>query len=158
MPKVVYSRHYNIGFYGFERMHPFDSRKYGRVWKLLKQKFGRQLKSMSIRTDRGASREELLLVHTEAYLKQLRDSKYIARALELPIVAKMPAWMIDWHVLRPMRWATRGTILAAEAALENGLAINLSGGYHHARPDQGEGFSIYADIGIAVAASGRVAN
>lgn len=27
--------------------------------------------------------------------------------------------------------------------------MNLSGGYHHAGPDRGEGFSIYADIGIA---------
>ncbi len=31
------------------------------------------------------------------------------------------------------------------------MAINLSGGYHHAKPDRGEGFSIYADAGIAVA-------
>lgn len=152
MPRVVYSRHYNIGFYGLERLHPFDSRKYGRVWRLLKQKFGRrQLRKVAIPTDRAASRAELLLVHTPAYLARLRDSKYVARALEVPVVSRLPGWVVDWHVLRAMRWATRGTFLAAQAALDDGLAINLSGGYHHAKPNQGEGFSIYADVGVAVA-------
>lgn len=151
MPKVVYSRHYNIGFYGLERLHPFDSRKYGRVWRLLKRHFGRQLRAMSIATDRAASRDELLLVHSAEYLAKLRESKYVAQALEVPVVAKLPGWVVDWHVLSPMRWATRGTMLAAEAAMTDGLAINLSGGYHHAKPTEGEGFSIYADIGIAVA-------
>lgn len=44
-----------------------------------------------------------------------------------------------------------GTILAAREALRCGLAINLSGGYHHARPDGGEGFSVYADVALAIA-------
>jgi len=42
-------------------------------------------------------------------------------------------------------------MLAARAALEHGFAVNLSGGYHHAQPNRGEGFSIYCDIGISVA-------
>jgi histone deacetylase 11 len=58
--------------------------------------------------------------------------------------------LIDWRVLRPMRWATAGTILAAREALKSGLVINLSGGYHHASPEKGEGFSIYADAALAV--------
>jgi histone deacetylase 11 len=53
-------------------------------------------------------------------------------------------------VLNPMLWATRGTILAAEQALVCGLAVNLGGGFHHAKPDGGEGFCIYNDIAIAV--------
>ncbi len=148
---VVYTLHYNIGFYGLERLHPFDSRKYGRAWKVLKRHFGRSLDSMWVRPDRPANREELRLVHTEAYLDQLRDPRYVAEALELPIVRRLPAFAINWHILRPMRWATRGTILAAQEAVQHGLAVNLSGGYHHAKPDGGEGFSIYADAGIAVA-------
>ncbi len=36
-------------------------------------------------------------------------------------------------------------------ALDHGLVVNLGGGYHHAKPEHGEGFSIYADVGIAVA-------
>jgi len=35
MPHVVYHRNYNIGFYGLERLHPFDSRKYGKAWRAI---------------------------------------------------------------------------------------------------------------------------
>ncbi|QDU94370.1 histone deacetylase family protein [Lignipirellula cremea] len=151
MHRVVYSRHYNIGFYGLERLHPFDSRKYGRVWKQLRRHFGAALRRYHVRPTRPANREELLLVHTDAYLKQLRNSQYVAKALEVPAVRYLPWWAIDLHILRPMRWATRGTLVAAQEALEHGFAVNLSGGYHHAKPDRGEGFSIYADAGICVA-------
>lgn len=151
MPRIVYSHHYNIGFYGLERLHPFDSRKYGRAWKLLQKQLDSSLNPMWLRPSRPASWAELKLVHSEAYLQSLRDSGSVAQALELPPLSHVPPWLIDWHVLRPMRWATRGSILAAQAALDHGLAVNLSGGYHHAKPDQGEGFCIYSDIGIAIA-------
>lgn len=151
MSRVVYSPKYNIGFYGLERLHPFDSRKYGRAWKQLRARFGSSLRQLHVKPDRAVSREELLLVHTEGYLKQLSNSMYVAQALELPPLQFLPFWIIDHHVLRPMRWATRGTIIAAQEALEHGLAINLSGGYHHAKPGNGEGFCVYADAAIAVA-------
>ena len=151
MPRIVYSRHYNIGFYGLERLHPFDSRKYGRAWRLLRRHFGSALPPLHVRPRRAATRDELTLVHSNAYLGQLRKPKYVAGALEVPPIRRLPSWAIDWHILRPMRWATRGTILAAQNALEHGFAVNLSGGYHHAKPNHGEGFSIYSDIGIAVA-------
>ena len=150
MVKIIYSRKYNIGFYGLERLHPFDSKKYGRAWRYLRAKLGRRLKQLAIKTDRSANLEELLFIHDFEYLKQLRSSRYVAAALELPPVAWLPGWVVDLHILRPMRWATRGTIVAAESALKCGLAINLSGGYHHAKPGNGEGFSIYADAAIAV--------
>jgi histone deacetylase 11 len=155
MPRVVYSRHYDIGFYGLERLHPFDSRKYGRAWKLLRRRFGSSLRQFHVRPTRPAGREELLLIHADDYLQRLRDPTYVARALEVPQVRLLPGWAIDWHVLRPMRWATRGTIIAAEEALTHGFAVNLSGGYHHAKPDRGEGFSIYADVPIAIASLRR---
>ncbi len=151
MSRVVYSSHYNIGFYGLERLHPFDSRKYGRAWRQLRRRFGSSLRPLHVRPTRAANREELLLIHTEAYLEQLHDSQYVANALEVPAVRHLPWRAIDYHVLRPMRWATRGTIGAAQQALAHGLAVNLSGGYHHAKPDRGEGFCIYADAAIAVA-------
>lgn len=49
-----------------------------------------------------------------------------------------------------MRWATGGTVLACRLALEKGLAINLGGGYHHAGPERGGGFCIYADVPLAL--------
>ncbi len=148
--RLVYSPHYNIGFFGLERLHPFDSKKYGRAWKTLRRRFGADLKTMAVRPRRPISRDELLTVHESQYLKALRKPAYVAGALELPPVRFLPYALIDWCVLRPMRWATMGTVIAAREALEHGLAVNLSGGYHHAKPNGGEGFCIYNDIAIAV--------
>jgi histone deacetylase 11 len=149
-PRIVYSRHYNIGFFGLERLHPFDSRKYRRAWRLLRRRFGRRLRLIWQRPAAPIRREELLRIHNAEYLDRLQDPRVVARAVELPMVADFPAWSIDRYILQPMRWATAGTIDAALAAMAHGLAINLSGGYHHAKPDAGEGFCIYADAALAI--------
>ncbi len=151
--KIVYSPHYDIGFFGLERLHPFDSRKYSHAWRCLQREFGARLRELHVKTDKPISREELLRVHSAEYLELLRRPKYVASALELPVVEKLPSWIIDRCILRPMRWGTKGTILATQAAISDGVAVNLSGGYHHTKPDQGEGFCIYADIGLAIDAA-----
>ena len=149
-PRIVYASQYNIGFLGLERLHPFDSRKYGRAWGQLRKRYGDRLRRFHVRPERPVNHEELLEVHTAAYLRRLNDPAFVANVLELPPLRRLPHWAIDWFVLRRMRWATMGTILAAREALEHGLAINLAGGYHHASPDDGHGFSAYADVGLAV--------
>ncbi len=158
-PKIVYSPSYNIGFLGVERLHPFDSRKYGRAWSVLHNQFGRNLTKVHVRPARSIRRRELIAVHSTTYLDKFRHSKFIAGVLEVPQLRFLPWWAVDHFVLRPMRWATMGTIVAAREAMDYGLAINLSGGYHHASPDDGHGFSAYADVGLAVhdlRASGRL--
>ncbi|EVU07269.1 histone deacetylase domain protein [Vibrio parahaemolyticus VP2007-007] len=42
-----------------------------------------------------------------------------------------------------------GTLLTAEKALEHGIALHLSGGYHHAHKDFGSGFCLFNDLVIA---------
>ena len=150
MPRIVYSRHYNIGFFGLEKLHPFDSRKYGRAWRCLRGHFGAVLRRIWVRPPRPVRREELLKVHESDYLNRLRQPKYVASALEIPQLRYAPSWLIDWCVLRPMRWATMGTVVAARECLHHGFAVNLGGGYHHAKPGGGEGFCIYSDIALAI--------
>jgi histone deacetylase 11 len=65
MPSVVYTRQYNIGFFGLERLHPFDSRKYGRAWKLIKEVHADMLRQVHLRPNRPANRDELRLVHSD---------------------------------------------------------------------------------------------
>jgi histone deacetylase 11 len=149
-PRIVYSPRYNISAMGFERLHPFDSRKYGRTWKVLKRRFGRSLRRFHVKPSRPAARVDLLHIHTAQYLDRLKEAKFVARVLEVPQLRYLPGWLVNWLVLRPMRWAVAGTVIAAREALEHGLAVNLSGGYHHASPDDGHGFSAYADVGLAV--------
>jgi histone deacetylase 11 len=100
----------------------------------------------------SVSDEQLGLVHTQEYLKSLRTSAVVAQAIEVPSLRRAPWWLLDRFVLQPMRWATAGAIIAANAAVEHGLAFNLGGGFHHAKPNAGEGFSIYNDIAVMVRA------
>jgi acetoin utilization deacetylase AcuC-like enzyme len=44
---------------------------------------------------------------------------------------------------------TQGTINCSEAALANGIALNVAGGTHHAFADKGEGFCLLNDFAIA---------
>lgn len=148
--RLVYHPNYNISFFGIENLHPFDSKKYGRAWSVLQAEFGEKLSRYAIPVDRPVNEAELLTIHSADYLAKLRDAKEIASALELAPVAMLPAALTRWRVLRPMRWAARGSVLAAQAVMETGLAVNLSGGYHHAKPAEGEGFCIYSDIALLV--------
>lgn len=89
-------------------------------------------------------------MHSRQYLSRLKSSRVIATTLEMPPFQFCPAWLLRWRVLQPMRWATRGSVLAAKAALETGLSVNLSGGYHHAKPSSGEGFCVFSDAALIV--------
>lgn len=148
--KLVFSPHYDISLFGIERLHPFDSRKYGRAWRVIQKQLGRNLDRFQVAVPRPVARDDLLTIHSPAYLSKLRRSSYLAQALEVPPAAFVPAWLLNWRILRPMRWAVMGSLVAARAALESGVAVNLSGGYHHAKPDRGEGFCIYSDIAFLV--------
>ena len=150
--KIAYDRRYNFPFSGWaSRQHPFDGRKYGRAWQRLRELVGTQIDSIRLAVPRAISDEELLLVHDPAYLQRLKRADVVARVVEVPQLAKVPGWLLDRLLLAPMRWATAGTIITARAAIAEGLAVNLGGGFHHAKPAAGEGFCCYADVAIAAA-------
>src|SRR5437868_5989106 len=100
-PRLVYVRHYNIAFAGLERLHPFDSRKYGRAWKLLRRRFGSRLRPFTVKPPRQIRHAELLAVHTPEYLRRLREPRFLAGILEIPLLRYLPGWLTDWRVLRP---------------------------------------------------------
>lgn len=93
---------------------------------------------------------DLSTFHEALYLRRLNDSAFLAGVLEIPALRRVPAWLIDWRILRPMRWAAMGTAIGAREAIKHGLAVNLGGGYHHASPERGHGFCVYADVGLAI--------
>jgi histone deacetylase 11 len=144
---LVYHPAYNITAFGLERLHPFDGRKYRRIHDALIAR-GLLLRGDFVRP-RPARRFDLLKVHTPAYLQTLNSPEILAGILEVAVVRRLPRWLIDWRILRPMRYATGGTILACRLALKHGIAINLGGGYHHAADSWGGGFCVYADVPLA---------
>lgn len=48
------------------------------------------------------------------------------------------------------RRSVGGTIAACRAALEDGIAVHLAGGTHHAFRDRGEGYCVFNDAAVAV--------
>jgi len=91
-----------------------------------------------------AALEDLALVHTMEYLGKLANDR-----LEAAEVRKigMPWSGALW---RRSRLAVQGTLEAARAALDDGIAGNLAGGTHHAFPSHGEGFCVLNDAAIAI--------
>ncbi|MEP6766041.1 MAG: histone deacetylase [Gemmatimonadaceae bacterium] len=88
--------------------------------------------------------EDLLRVHTPHYVREVTNGTLPAaaqRRIGLP-------WS-ESFVERAYR-VVRGTCEAAESALQNGVAMNLAGGTHHAFPDFGEGFCTFNDVAVAI--------
>jgi acetoin utilization deacetylase AcuC-like enzyme len=101
----------------------------------------------------AATDEELLRVHTAEYIEKVTNgtlSEAEQRRIGLPWSPEMP---------ERSRRSTGGTIEACRAALNEGIAVNLAGGTHHAFPDAGEGFCVFNDAAVAaraMQAEGRI--
>ena len=145
---IVYSKNYQISLGGFEKLHPFDINKYATIY--LQLVADGLITPDQVFVPEEIGTEDLLRVHTKAYLEDLKDKAKVARYIEASQLRLLPMFMIESGVLKPFRIATAGTVLAARQALNSGIAINIGGGYHHAEPGRGGGFCIYSDMPIAI--------
>lgn len=96
------------------------------------------------------SEADLVLVHDAALIRDLHDPKAVATAIEFPELAFLPAELVWQAVVQPQLLATGGTCAALRAAAAGEWAINLSGGYHHARRNLSHGFCLINDVAVAV--------
>ena len=93
---------------------------------------------------RPASDEDVLLVHTRDYVHKLKTGTLSAREelqMEIPYSPEL---------VRAFWLAAGGSIIAADYAIDDGIAITIGGGFHHAFPDHGEGFCMINDIAVAI--------
>lgn len=122
--------------------HPFPMAKYPLARERLRAS-GLLAEAAWLEPDE-AGREDLERVHTVGYLDRLYGDALTP--------AEVRALGVPWtpRLLRRSRLAVQGTLLAARAALEDGLAGNLAGGTHHAFADHGEGFCVLNDVAVAV--------
>ncbi len=93
-----------------------------------------------------ASEDDVLLVHSPLYVNKLMEGSLSARE-ELEMEIPYSPQVVDAFMLH-----TGGSILAAEHALEDGVGINMGGGFHHAFPEHGEGFCMINDFAVAIRA------
>lgn len=87
--------------------------------------------------------EQILETHTLEYLgklNQLNLSKREIRNIGFPVKREL--------IIRGKHIA-KGTLDCALFAMQDGVAMNVAGGTHHAFADRGEGFCVFNDIALA---------
>ena len=138
--KLVYSEKYFLPI----GEHVFRADKYRLIVERLLQQ------GLADRSDliepSPASEQDVMLVHSPHYVNKLMEGSLSARE-ELQMEIPYSPQVVDAFMLH-----TGGSILAAERALEDGICINVGGGFHHAFPDHGEGFCMMNDIAVAIRA------
>ena len=136
--KLVYSDDYYLPI----GAHVFPAEKYRRVHDRLIETG--LVEASDFVTPQPASDQDVLLVHTPAYVQKLKTGTLSAREeleMEVPYSPEL---------VRAFWLAAGGSILAADYALQNRIAINIGGGFHHAFPDHGEGFCVIHDVAVAI--------
>ena len=136
--KVVYHPHYDLNL----GVHVFPSQKF----RLIAEKLVSSgvAENSDFLQPQPASDADLLRVHTASWIHKLRTGTLTASEimkLEVPYSKELAeaVWL-----------AAGGTILAAQSALQDGFGSNLSGGFHHAYANHGEGFCAIHDVAVAV--------
>jgi acetoin utilization deacetylase AcuC-like enzyme len=136
--KLVYSDDYYLPI----GAHVFPAEKYKRIHDRLLATGNAEPEDFV--TPRAASDQDVLLVHTPQYVEKLKTGTLSAREqLELEV-----PYSLD--LVRAFWLAAGGSILAADHAINDGIAVSIGGGFHHAFPGHGEGFCMIHDVAIAI--------
>src|SRR5499427_3331511 len=136
--KLVYSDDYYLPI----GSHVFPAEKYRRISERLRTTGVAE--AADFVKPQPASDQDVLLVHTPLYVQKLKTGTLSAREeleMEIPYSAEL---------VRAFWLAAGGSILAADYALNDGIAFSVGGGFHHAFPDHGEGFCMIHDVAIAI--------
>lgn len=136
--KIVYHPRYDLNL----GAHVFPSQKFRMIQELLlREKIAAPEDFVQ---PPAASDEDLLRVHTPDWITKLKTGTLTASEimkLEVPYSPELAeaVWL-----------AAGGSILAGQLALRDGIASNLSGGFHHAYASHGEGFCAINDVAVAI--------
>jgi acetoin utilization deacetylase AcuC-like enzyme len=122
--------------------HTFPVRKYALLRKRVEEEDLAWPDSLVV--PHAATDEELAAVHDPEYIRRVQHGELTpaeVRRLGLP-------WSPE--LVERSRRTTGGTIEAGRAALDEGVAVNLAGGTHHAFRDAAEGYCVFNDAAVAV--------
>lgn len=133
---------YSDGYYLPIGQHVFPAEKYRLVQRKLIE--SGEAAAEDFVNPEPARDEDILLVHTRAYVNKLKTGTLSARE-EMELEVPYSRELVDAFWL-----SAGGSILAADCALKDGIALNIGGGFHHAFPDHGEGFCMIHDVAVAI--------
>lgn len=89
---------------------------------------------------------------TDAALLRVHCPDYVSRVMEGGLsTTEQRRIGFPWspQMAERSRRVSGASMAAAEAALQDGIAVNLAGGTHHARRDQGAGYCVFNDTVVA---------
>jgi acetoin utilization deacetylase AcuC-like enzyme len=124
--------------------HRFPMRKYVRLRERLLEEG--VLTPDELNEPPPASDEEILRCHDHDYLARMTSGNMTPREMLRIGFPWSPA------MVERSRRSSGATIVAALTALEEGIAVNLAGGTHHAARAHGEGYCVFNDSPIAARA------
>ena len=124
--------------------HSFPMAKYSRLRERVVRE--RIVDPGDLVTPDAATWDVLALVHTGAYLEQVRTGT-LPREMQRRIGFPWSPGMVERG-----RRSVGGTMAASRQAFVDGAAVNLAGGTHHAFSDRGEGYCVFNDIAVAARA------
>lgn len=132
--------------------HRFPMQKYS----LLRERLlaGGEFTEADFLTPPAATDEELCRAHSPDYVRRMTGGDIGTAELKRIGFPWSPG------MVERSRRSAGATLAACRAALEEGCAVNLAGGTHHAHADRGEGFCVFNDAAVAalaMQAEGRVA-
>jgi acetoin utilization deacetylase AcuC-like enzyme len=136
--KLVYHERYDLNL----GTHVFPSQKFRLIYEMLLRE-GIATPQDFLRPE-PASDEDILRVHTPEWVRKLKTGTLTASEVMLLEVPYSP------ELVEAVWLAAGGTILAAQSGLRDGFGSNLSGGFHHAYPEHGEGFCAIHDVAVAI--------
>lgn len=87
--------------------------------------------------------EDILSTHTAEYWRKLSTNTLTKKEI------RKIGFPVRPELIHRGRFITQGTIDCVKFAMEQGVAMNVAGGTHHAFADSGEGFCIFNDFAIA---------
>lgn len=119
--------------------HRFPMPKYG----LLRDRVQAELQGLCLVDAEPASEGELALAHTPDYVSAVLHGTLSAAAL------REIGFPWSERMVERSRRSVGATIMAARAALREGLAAQLGGGTHHAQADKGSGYCVFNDVAVA---------
>jgi len=139
---IVYSD--DIKGYDFGPGHPFRSDRYVNFMSLLRAK----LQAHGEIEPRGASDQELMLVHEKSYIDALQAASNGAWLRSDAYMS--PDTPLQPGMERAARFIVGSSMTAAEMVWNSEVphAVGVGGGLHHARSNYAAGFCIYNDVAV----------
>lgn len=148
--KIIYHPKLIFGSRFLNRFHPFEFDRAAKALELIREELGLSLEERIMRPQKILEKEALELVHDRKYLQSLKQTWTIVEVIETPLIYFFPkSWVQSWFV-EPALWSVAASLMGARAALKEGLAFVLGGGFHHAKRQGGEGFCLVNDIAFVI--------